>query len=431
MFKSENQLCPICCETFSRWNYKNSLRTCCQKKICNDCMYRHLKSVFSEGFVGDGRTTLTCPFGCNTSITDHDIRYIIKRANYDVKFHMFGRLFLSFLYNTGLLREFSTSHVDLYAKYFQKWTITESEKMDLRIYERWNIAIAMMNVRKQSQESNSLQDLTTSTLHSSCNTITNYENESAFLDEISISCPAPDCDYMWISSLRYQKQKLTNENATSNLFLYLPPKIEKTTEANEFWWDAEEIFLRENVLYDRRRTNFSPLFVRRRAERQSQYKRHPNSQDGRRCICPKCHASFCGLCRRPWITMVRRQPKASNHSMLSVVFQQIGYQNGNNKRYSHDGKKCETYASKLRNNSNSEADANNDDDFFLAFVRTTNSRMCPGCSMWVERTSGCNHMTCRCGTEWCYVCETPWSNRHYQCRINDSNDAQGAWCVIS
>jgi hypothetical protein len=31
---------------------------------------------------------------------------------------------------------------------------------------------------------------------------------------------------------------------------------------------------------------------------------------------------------------------------------------------------------------------------------------CPGCSIAVDRTHGCNHITCRCGTHWCFECGT-------------------------
>merc|ERR1712110_802739 len=29
---------------------------------------------------------------------------------------------------------------------------------------------------------------------------------------------------------------------------------------------------------------------------------------------------------------------------------------------------------------------------------------CPGCHAHVEKNEGCNHMTCRCDTEWCWLC---------------------------
>ncbi|KAE9374597.1 hypothetical protein N431DRAFT_438036 [Stipitochalara longipes BDJ] len=35
-------------------------------------------------------------------------------------------------------------------------------------------------------------------------------------------------------------------------------------------------------------------------------------------------------------------------------------------------------------------------------------KQCPGCSQVVERTEGCLHITCRCGSEWCYACLRDW-----------------------
>lgn len=31
-------------------------------------------------------------------------------------------------------------------------------------------------------------------------------------------------------------------------------------------------------------------------------------------------------------------------------------------------------------------------------------RECPGCGVATEKTGGCNHITCRCGADWCFVC---------------------------
>lgn len=44
------------------------------------------------------------------------------------------------------------------------------------------------------------------------------------------------------------------------------------------------------------------------------------------------------------------------------------------------------------------------DKQFLEFVRGTKYKQCPNCKFWVEKSSGCNHMTCRCKYEFCYVC---------------------------
>jgi hypothetical protein len=31
-------------------------------------------------------------------------------------------------------------------------------------------------------------------------------------------------------------------------------------------------------------------------------------------------------------------------------------------------------------------------------------QICPNCSVLIERSGGCDHMTCRCGTHFCFVC---------------------------
>ena len=36
-------------------------------------------------------------------------------------------------------------------------------------------------------------------------------------------------------------------------------------------------------------------------------------------------------------------------------------------------------------------------------------KRCPQCSTAVEKTEGCNHMTCRCGAHWCWVCRGVYS----------------------
>lgn len=38
-----------------------------------------------------------------------------------------------------------------------------------------------------------------------------------------------------------------------------------------------------------------------------------------------------------------------------------------------------------------------------ALVKSS-ARRCPNCSVLTQKASGCNHMTCQCKTEWCWVC---------------------------
>ncbi|KDP44111.1 hypothetical protein JCGZ_05578 [Jatropha curcas] len=42
-------------------------------------------------------------------------------------------------------------------------------------------------------------------------------------------------------------------------------------------------------------------------------------------------------------------------------------------------------------------------------------RQCVKCSHMVELASGCYHITCRCGYEFCYICGAPWKNKKPTC----------------
>jgi len=42
----------------------------------------------------------------------------------------------------------------------------------------------------------------------------------------------------------------------------------------------------------------------------------------------------------------------------------------------------------------------------------TDAAQCPGCKVLIERKGGCEHMTCKCGTEFCYLCGEDWSYAH-------------------
>lgn len=48
----------------------------------------------------------------------------------------------------------------------------------------------------------------------------------------------------------------------------------------------------------------------------------------------------------------------------------------------------------------------------LHLASTLGWQKCSRCSRMVEREYGCNHMTCRCGNEFCYECGGPWMNCH-------------------
>jgi len=47
-------------------------------------------------------------------------------------------------------------------------------------------------------------------------------------------------------------------------------------------------------------------------------------------------------------------------------------------------------------------------------------KKCPFCKFWVEKTVGCNHMTCRCGKMFCYKCGGNYTN----CKCNGFYDSE-------
>lgn len=45
---------------------------------------------------------------------------------------------------------------------------------------------------------------------------------------------------------------------------------------------------------------------------------------------------------------------------------------------------------------------------FLQFATGSRFKICGRCKVWVEKQTGCNHITCRCGHQFCYICGKDW-----------------------
>lgn len=41
---------------------------------------------------------------------------------------------------------------------------------------------------------------------------------------------------------------------------------------------------------------------------------------------------------------------------------------------------------------------------FVKFIKEAKFKKCPKCQFWVEKSTGCNHMVCRCTHQFCYEC---------------------------
>ena len=79
-------------------------------------------------------------------------------------------------------------------------------------------------------------------------------------------------------------------------------------------------------------------------------------------LCPLCGKNYCLNCKDEW----------------------------------HRGMTCQQYKD--------SRDVNKLDNQFFQFVKGAKFKMCPKCKFWVEKNQGCNHMKCRCGADFCYLC---------------------------
>ena len=79
-------------------------------------------------------------------------------------------------------------------------------------------------------------------------------------------------------------------------------------------------------------------------------------------LCPLCNKNYCLNCKDEW----------------------------------HRGMTCQQYKD--------SRDVNKLDNQFFQFVKGAKFKMCPRCKYWVEKNQGCNHMKCRCGADFCYLC---------------------------
>jgi hypothetical protein len=202
-------------------------------------------------------------------------------------------------------------------------------------------------------------------------------------EQIVQHCPAPDCEYAWlVANPVYRRSKQVHEGKKTYIWSrYAPPKPEQNNEDCN-WVQPEYLdFMGHGGggLVDESESD-------------------ETARDGRRMVCAKCHVVFCGLCRQPWKTGGRRKP--------------------------HGAMSCRSYRRIL---------PSADDTEFSFIAAGFGVRMCPGCSLRTSRIDGCNHMSCPCGVDWCYVCEKRWNPLHYSCvdRPRGNANAGGGVCTIS
>uniref|UniRef100_A0A1I7ZQ63 RBR-type E3 ubiquitin transferase n=1 Tax=Steinernema glaseri TaxID=37863 RepID=A0A1I7ZQ63_9BILA len=58
----------------------------------------------------------------------------------------------------------------------------------------------------------------------------------------------------------------------------------------------------------------------------------------------------------------------------------------------------------------------------VSLAHVANGVKCPKCAGLIDRTTGCNHMECICGYEFCYACREPFAGSHYDCGTDARED---------
>ncbi|KAF1835131.1 hypothetical protein BDW02DRAFT_496646, partial [Decorospora gaudefroyi] len=84
----------------------------------------------------------------------------------------------------------------------------------------------------------------------------------------------------------------------------------------------------------------------------------------------------------------------------------------------HEGEACTQYTERVERErverltaKEEEARKRRQDDEASVAEVGRSSVECPGCGAFIQKTTGCDHMTCRrtgCGFEFCYVCRAPY-----------------------
>ncbi|KAI3463505.1 hypothetical protein Pfo_020168 [Paulownia fortunei] len=87
--------------------------------------------------------------------------------------------------------------------------------------------------------------------------------------------------------------------------------------------------------------------------------------------CPWCHKLFCAKCKVPW----------------------------------HQGFDCQEFQ---------RLDQNEKEEEKLRLLARENKwKKCPNCKVFVDKTEGCIHITCRCKFQFCYICGSNWNESHW------------------
>lgn len=83
----------------------------------------------------------------------------------------------------------------------------------------------------------------------------------------------------------------------------------------------------------------------------------------------------------------------------------------------HSGLSCASYQTLIQKEGKA----------FYSILRKDHIKTCGKCGAWIEKTKGCNHITCKCKHEFCYLCGIEWKNcdcDQFGDDFDDSSDSE-------
>ena len=71
----------------------------------------------------------------------------------------------------------------------------------------------------------------------------------------------------------------------------------------------------------------------------------------------------------------------------------------------HEGETCEEFDC-----NDAQIERLEEAELSAKLLAKDKSKICPSCKQGITRIDGCDHLSCRCGQEWCYICLASWEN---------------------
>jgi len=125
--------------------------------------------------------------------------------------------------------------------------------------------------------------------------------------------------------------------------------------------------------------------------------------------CPRCDFSFCALCRKSWHgPHTPCADSATSHIVLEYLASGVG----SAQRFKLERQYGQARLRKLV--------AQYEEDQLNQKILTSSTMICPGCNIRIEKSMGCNHITClKCKQHFCYLCGDKIDSINPYCHFGD------------